>query len=392
MLKVPFTVLLLGTVSLLNDVASDMIMPLLPVFLLATLGAGPAAIGLIEGLSEAAVSLLKLWSGRLVDTGVGHKRLAVLGYSVSNLLRPLLGLAASWEAALFLRVGDRVGKGLRTAPRDALLSDSVSEILRGRAFGLHRSMDHTGAMIGPLIASGLLVLGMGMREVFLASVIPGALAVLLLAFGLRAGPTLARRRPAPLRWSHLHRRLRALVVAAGALALVAVPDAFLILWLDWAGITLFWIPLLWALAHAARAVVALPMGRWSDRVGRVPVLIAGWSARASILFAVPWVTGTAGVVLLFLPSAAATASTEGAERALIGDEADPRAKGSAFGLYHMIVGILALPGAVWFGEVWQHWGMHTAFTLSAAFTIVAAGVLGALARRPDTGPRPSLRD
>lgn len=379
--KVPRTVLLLGTVSLFNDVASDMIMPLLPVFLSVTLGAGPAAIGLIEGLAEAAVSLLKLWAGRLGDAGVGHKRLAVLGYSISNLLRPLLGLATGWGTALLLRVGDRVGKGLRTAPRDTLLAASVDIQLRGRAFGLHRSMDHTGATIGPLLASALLAVGLDMRQVFLVSALPGTLAVLLLGFGLRAGAPGPRRRPAPLRWSHLHPRLRALVVAAGALALVAVPDAFLILWLAHAGIGLVWIPLLWALAHAARALVALPMGRWSDRAGRVPVLLLGWGARAAVLFAVPWVTGALGVVATFAAYAAATASTEGAERALIGDAADPSAKGSAFGLYHMVVGILALPGALWFGEVWQHWGMDRAFTLSAAFTLVAASVLAVLARR-----------
>ncbi len=378
---VPYTVVLLGTVSLLNDVASDMIMPLLPVFLSATLGAGPAAIGLIEGLSEAAVSLLKLWSGRLGDAGFGAKRLAVAGYSVSNLLRPLLGLAASWEAALVLRVGDRVGKGLRTAPRDAILSASVATALRGRAFGLHRTMDHSGAMIGPLLASALLALGMGMREVFLVSALPGAMAVGLLAFGLRAGAPAPRRPPAPLRWSRLQPRLRALVAAAGALALVSVPDAFLILWLDHAGIGLFWIPLLWALAHAVRALTALPMGRWSDRTGRVPVLVTGWSARALVLFAVPWATNTAGVIVLFLAYAAATAGTEGAERALIGDEADPAARGSAFGLYHMIVGLLALPGAVWFGAVWQQWGMDRAFTISAFLTAAAAAMLVGLTRR-----------
>ncbi|HQU15853.1 MAG: hypothetical protein B7Z66_03210 [Chromatiales bacterium 21-64-14] len=383
-MKLPVTVLLLGTVSFLNDVASDMIMPLLPVFLSVTLGAGPAAIGLIEGLSEAAVSLLKLWSGRLGDQGVGHKRLAVLGYSISNALRPLLGLVASWEAALLLRVGDRVGKGIRTAPRDALLSASVPGPLRGRAFGLHRSMDHGGAMLGPLLASALLALGLGMRDVFLASVVPGVLAVLLLAFGLRADQPAPRRALPALRWAQLQPRLRALVVGAGALALVAVPDAFLILWLSHAGVTLFWIPLMWSLAHGVRAAVALPAGRWSDRAGRIPVLVTGWSARALILFTVPWVTHQAAVLLLFLAYAGATAATEGAERALIGDEADPQSKGSAFGLYYMTVGILALPGALWFGLLWQYRGMGAAFTVSGGLTLVAAGILAYLARRVRT--------
>ncbi|HLA75082.1 MAG TPA: MFS transporter [Gammaproteobacteria bacterium] len=382
MRKLPATVVLLGFVSLLNDVASDMIMPLLPVFLSVTLGAGPAIIGLIEGVAEATASLLKLWSGRLGDRGIGHKRLAVVGYSLSNLVRPCLGIASSWGAVMFIRFTDRIGKGIRTAPRDALLSASVDTRLRGRAFGLHRSMDHSGALIGPLLASGLLALGLSMQQVFLASVVPGALAVILLMVGLRAVPVPHEQVTLPpLRWSLLHPRLRAMVIAAGSLALVTVPDAFLLLWLSKSGISVFWIPLIWAAAHGVRALVALPGGHWSDHYGRVPVLLAGWTARAVLLLCVPFVHGWVAVVILFFLYAGATASSEGAERAVIGDFADKAAQGTAFGLYNMVVGIFALPGALWFGVVWEGFGMTSAFVLSALLTMVIAVVLASLARK-----------
>lgn len=382
LLHLPRTVVLLGLVSLLNDVASDMIAPLLPLFLAATLGAGPAAIGLIEGVAESTSSLLKLWAGRLGDRGVGHKRLALGGYTLSNLARPLIGLAGHWPTVLVLRFADRVGKGLRTAPRDTLLAASVTPQQRGHAFGLHRAMDHAGAMLGPLLATALLAGGMAMREVFLVSVIPGVLAVAVLAFGVSGSrPTPAAALP-PLRWRTLPRELRGLILAAGGLALAAVPDAFLVLWLSRDGIATHWIPLLWAAAHGLRATVVLPLGRLSDRVGRLPIMLGGWLARALLLALMPWFAGQPSVVVpLFFLYAAATASTEGAERALIGDVAGPDTRGTAFGAYHMTVGFLALPGALWFGAMWQVVSMESAFVLSALLTLAATAWLFHRVRR-----------
>lgn len=383
MRELPSAVILLGTVSLLNDMASDMIMPLLPVFLTATLGAGPAILGLIEGVAESTASLLKLWAGRLGDGGVGHKPLAVTGYALSNLVRPLLSVAGSWGVVMAVRFADRAGKGLRTSPRDALVSGSVNVDQRGQAFGLHRAMDHTGAFIGPLLASGLLAYGLTMQQVFLASVVPGILAVALLVFGLRVAHAAERRvTPPSLQWSLLHPRLRAMVITAGSLALVAVPDAFLILWLGQQGVTLFWIPILWAFAHAVRALVALPTGRWSDHHGRVPVVLAGWSVRALLLIGLPFVSHPAAVVTMFFLYAASTAATEGAERAVIGDFAGKGTQGTAFGLYNMMVGLLALPGALWFGAVWEFFGMTMAFVISGALTVCVAFALYLLTRTP----------
>ncbi|HEY0635685.1 MAG TPA: MFS transporter [Gammaproteobacteria bacterium] len=370
--KLPGTVIVLGFVSLLNDVASDMIAPLLPIFLATTLGAGPAIVGLIEGVAETTSSLLKLYAGRLGDRGIGHKRLALGGYLISNLTRPLIGIATSWPFVLAMRFCDRIGKGLRTAPRDALIALSTAQEQRGYAFGLHRAMDHTGAMIGPLLAALLLAYGMEMGDVFLASAVPGVLVILLLIFGVKEPPhqPLNNKLP-PFRFRTLPHELRRLIIAAGLLALAAVPDAFLVLWLNENRIPVAWIPLLWAVGHGLRALVSLPAGRLSDRIGRLKVMATGWSARVAMLAAMPWVESVPLVILFFMLYAMATAATEGAERALIGDVSASELRGSAFGAYHMTVGLLALPGALWFGVVWQLANMHTAFLLSSLLSLTA---------------------
>ncbi|MGH8631908.1 MAG: MFS transporter, partial [Burkholderiales bacterium] len=358
--------IILGLVSLLNDSASEMITPLLPVFLTVTLGAGPAVVGLVEGVAEATSSLLKLASGWLSDRGWNAKKLVVGGYSVSNLARPLIGLAVNWTWVLALRFLDRLGKGLRTSPRDAMIAAAVPPENRGRAFGFHRGMDHAGAMVGPLIAFALLGIGMEMQQVFLASVVPGGCTVLLLVLGLQHPPA----QPAPivplLRWRELDARLRALIVASGALAFASVPEAFIILWAISMGLDLFWIPLLWAVAHAVKAAVSVPAGILSDRIGRLRVVTFGWCARIAILLLIATATdGDALVWALFLAYGAALAVTEGAERALIGDHAPQTQKGTAFGVYHMVGSAMALPGAVLFGAIWQWAGMIPAFITAA---------------------------
>ena len=370
--KLPATVIVLGFVSLLNDVASDMIAPLLPIFLSATLGAGPAVLGLIEGVAETTSSLLKLYAGRLGDRGIGHKRLVLSGYLISNLVRPLIGIATSWPFVLAMRFADRVGKGVRTAPRDALIALSVEKEQRGYAFGLHRAMDHTGAMIGPLIAALLLAWGMSIGHVFLASVVPGILVILLLSFGVKERVPHNNNSPLPpFNFRTLPHDLRRLIFAAGLLALAAVPDAFLVLWLHANGIHVALIPVLWAAAHGLRALVSLPAGRLSDRIGRLNVMAGGWTARVLMLAIMPWVQTLHIVILLFMLYAMSTAATEGAERALIGDVSSSEMRGSAFGAYHMTVGLLALPGALWFGAVWQMINMHTAFMLASLLSLVA---------------------
>jgi MFS family permease len=374
----PRTVVILGLVSFLNDAASEMITPLLPIFLTATLGAGPAIVGLVEGVAEATASILKLVSGWLADRGWNPKRLLISGYGLSNAGRPLIGLAFGWPWVLLMRFLDRVGKGLRTSPRDAMIAASTDSRLRGRAFGFQRALDHGGAVVGPLLAFGLLAWGVQLHNVFLLSVIPGLLVILLLWFGLPATASIGTvNQAAPVfDWRALDTRLRALIVAAGGLALATTPEVFLVLWAQARGLEIVWVPLLWAAASAVKVVVSIPGGYWSDRYGRLPVLVAGWSARVIILVALG-LTATSEFTIwaLFLAYAGSLAFTEGAERALIGDYAAPGQKASAFGLYHMTAGLLALPGAVLFGALWQWFGESTAFFTAAGLTVLSVVVL-----------------
>lgn len=381
--KFPRTVIILSFVSLLNDSASEMIAPLLPVFLTTTLGAGPAVVGLIEGLAEATASFLKLISGWLADRGWNPKGLVLGGYTVSNTARPLIGLALSWPWVLLLRFLDRLGKGLRTSPRDAMIAGSVSPEVRGRAFGFHRGMDHAGAMVGPLLAFALLEIGLSMQHVFLCSVIPGIAVVALLGLGLRHPPAPPPQTMPPLRWRALDLRLRALILASGGLALANVPEAFLVLWASSRGLQVLWIPLIWAAAHAVKAAVAVPAGILSDRIGRLPVVFLGWCLRIAVLALIAVLAdGPLLVWTLFLSYGAALAFTEGAERALIGDFAPAQQKATAFGVYHLVGSLLALPGAALFGVLWQWLGVRTAFMTAAAITLIAAAALLIAARGP----------
>lgn len=377
----PRTVVVLGLVSMLNDTASEMITPLLPLFLTATLGAGPAIVGLIEGLAEASASILKLISGWLVDRGWNPKKLVVGGYSVSNISRPLIGLALGWTSVMLLRFLDRVGKGLRTSPRDTLIAVTVDQQIRGRAFGFHRAMDHTGAMLGPLLAFMLLQAGLELGDVFLTSLIPGLMVILLLLFALPTPVVPAITETPRFHWRELDKRVRALILTAGGIALATAPEAFLILWLSNSGLEIMWVPLIWAAAHAVRAIISTPAGILSDHIGRMPVVIIGWSGRIILLLTFALFSdGTWLVWLLFLLYTASTAFTEGAERALIGDFAPKEQRGTVYGLYHLICGLLALPGALLFGSIWQWISMEAAFYTAAVLTALSSFVLLMLTR------------
>ncbi len=275
--------------SFLSDVASDMIFPLLPDFLTRTLKAGPAALGLIEGVAEATSSFTKLLSGWWSDRVGRRKPLVIAGYSIAAVARPLVGLATSWGQVLAIRFTDRLGKGIRTSPRDALLADLVPPEKRGRAFGLQRAMDNAGAVAGPLLAAFLLKFVFDdERSVFLLAAIPGLLAVLLLIFAVKEP---SRRRPverasaAPV--GHLPRRFWRAIAIFVLFTLASSTDAFLLLRASDAGIPLWQLPLLWAVFHAVKAAAGVPGGVLADRVGRIPTIVAGGRSTPSPTSASP---------------------------------------------------------------------------------------------------------
>jgi MFS family permease len=374
MLHLPRAVIVLGLVSFLNDAASEMITPLLPVFLTVTLGTGPAVVGLVEGVAEATSSLLKLVSGRLADRGWRRKPLVLGGYSLSIIARPLVGLALNWSWVLLVRFLDRIGKGVRTSPRDALIAASTERHWRGRSFGFHRAMDNAGGMLGPLLAFLLLGAGLSLQQVFLWSAVPGGLVILLLVVGVQEAQVQQVRQSAPtaFRWRDLDRRLQGLILTAGGLSLAAVPEVFLVLWATDRGLQIAWVALIWAAASAVKALIAGPAGLLSDRYGRLPVLVTGWSLRMGVLVVLPLLHSSVMAVWSgFLAYSASLAVTEAAERALIGDSAAREHRATAYGLYHMVVGVAALPGAVLFGALWQWAGEMAAFFTAAALTLLS---------------------
>jgi len=380
-LELPANVLLLGAVSFFNDAASEMIYPLLPLFLTATLGAGPVALGVIEGVAESTASFLKLASGYLSDRVHARKRWIGGGYLLANLTRPLIGLASSWPGVLLLRFLDRIGKGLRTSPRDALIAESTPQSSWGKAFGFHRAADHAGAVMGPLLATlALTVLHDQLRTVFLLSLIPGLLAVVLLAAGVRdvrpaAVPTPRRERlHIAAAWREMPSSLRRFTLILLLFTLGNSSDAFLLLKAQQMGVSIALIPILWMALHLIKMASSLPAGMLSDRLGRKGMILAGWSVYA-ITYGGFAVAGAAWQAWgLFLIYGLYFGLTEGVEKALIADLAPERLRGSAFGLYHLAIGIGTLPASLLFGWVWQRFGDPAAFGMGAVIA-VAAGLL-----------------
>jgi MFS family permease len=368
----PSTVWVLGLISLLNDAASELVYPLLPLYLATVLGAGPRALGFIEGAAEATAALLKLVSGVWYDRVRRAKAFMVAGYGFAAVARPLLALAASWPMVLALRVLDRFGKGLRSSPRDALLARSVPAGRRGVAFGLHRAFDNAGAVIGPLLAAGLLALNIPLRDILLWAAVPGAVCVAL-ALSVkepRDGAVAVPVKP-DWTWRGLPSGFRRLLLAISIFTLGQASNAFVILRAHDLGMPVAQTALLWAVVAATSTVLAVPLSAHSDRVGRVPLLTVGWVLHV-VLFVV---LGFTSDVVLMWPAAILLgiymAATEGSERALIADLVPQQRLGTAYGWYYLAKGLLLLPASAVFGWLWVASGATAAFTLAASFVALA---------------------
>ena len=357
----PRNVKALSVVSLLTDVSSDMIYPLLPIFLTTVLGASAAMIGTIEGFAESTAALLKLASGWWSDR-VRRKPLVLFGYGLAAIMRPLIGLATSASQVLAIRVSDRVGKGIRTSPRDALLADAADPAERGRAFGFHRAADNLGAMLGPLIAWLLLQhAGVAMRSVFLWSAIPGALAIVVLLVFVREKRNVEARidtprspapAPAPSQASTDKQPLgisfwKYLVVLL-LFTLGGSTDAFLLLRASQLGVAAAMIPLLWAAHSLVKSATNTPGGMLSDKLGRKPLIVAGWIVYAIVYLLFGRATSAWQMWALFLAYGVYFGLTEGAEKALVTDLVPASKRGTAFGWYNFTVGLAALPASVVF--------------------------------------------
>jgi len=370
--RLPREVRLLGAVSLLNDFASEMIYPLLPAFVTGVLGGGAAALGALDGAAEFAAAFVKFAAGRLADRAKRRGPLIVVGYAIAVLVRPVIAVtAAAWQV-IGLRVVDRIGKGLRTPPRDALIADVTPAELRGRAFGLQRGMDHAGAVLGPLLAWWLLTMHVAaLRTVIAASLIPGTLVLGLAAWAVKDGE---RRRksekvgesnntPPPSSSDLLRPPPSVLLISF--FYLIRVPETLVILRSQQLGVAVATVPLLWAAVHVVKSATSFVGGAWSDRLGAGRTMWIGWVCYAALAVGLALARTAGHAWLLFLALGSVAGLTESPERSLVARLAGSR-QGSGFGSYHGVTGLAALLGGVALGVLYQGHGAGVAFAASAA--------------------------
>ncbi|MBI5170287.1 MAG: MFS transporter [Candidatus Eisenbacteria bacterium] len=376
-------VVALGATSLLTDISSEMLVPILPLFVTATLHASVASLGVIEGVAECVASTLRLVSGRLADRASRRKPFVLLGYGLSGLAKPAMALVQSWSGVLGLRFADRVGKALRSPPRDALIADSTADADLGRAFGLHRAMDTMGAAIGPLLGWWLLSRWHGdgveaYRRIFLLSGIPALLALFVIVFFVRT-PKESRPRAAALpRWSVPRGPFRRFLCVDVAFQLGNSSMAFALLRTQDVGWSAGQVSLVYLAYNVLYAALAYPFGGLSDRVGRRPLLLAGYLLYAIAYGVFAIVPTRAGALAGFLVLAVHSALIEGQGKALIADLVPRESRASAYGVSASLAGLALLPASIVAGALWDRAGAAAPFVLGAALSLVAAGLLAVL--------------
>ena len=417
-MPLPRPVWQLGWVSFFTDTASEMIYPLMPLFLTRVLGAGPMSLGVIEGVAEAANSILKIVSGRMADRTGAPKPLVLAGYGLSSMVRPFIAVAGGWLQVLALRFADRLGKGIRSSPRDAMLATYANESNRGQIFGFHRGMDHAGAVMGPLLAAAFLYFRPNdYRTLFALTIVPGIIVVLILlrvpdtrrdisstpSFSASVRQTLSRATARPRQSSspssqatsdggqHPTPNEHAVPTSADeqrlprafwhAMTLIFLfslgnaSDAFLLLRFADVGIAPFWIPLLWSAIHVVKTASSMIGGRISDRLGRRQVIGTGWLLYAAVYAAFGLTDSAPALVAVFLVYGLYFGLTEGVEKAWVADLAPAAARGNAFGIYNALIGFGALGASLLFGYIWTHVSAPAAFYTGAGFALVATGLL-----------------
>lgn len=382
----PRSVKVVGLASLLNDTASEMIYPLLPHFLLNVLLGNRFYLGVIEGIADSVASFVKLWSGDQSDRAGRRKSFIVFGYCVPALVRPVIGLTVAPWQLFAIRVLDRIGKGVRSSPRDALIADSTDQSVRGRAFGFHRAMDNLGAAIGPLLAAGFLwIWPTELRTLFLIALVPGLLVVILLVFGLRESPI-----PQPtherlcLTLKPFDRSFRVYLLSLVVFTLGNSSDVFLLVRAGEVGVPTAMLPLLWCVCHIAKSASNLLLGRIVDRVGSRPALFLGWLSFAGVYLAFGSATNAWEAWTFFIAYGLACGLIEPAERALVAQLVGVERKGLAYGWYNFAIGIATLPSSLIFGGLYQSFGPLVAFASGGALALIAAILLMGVATKPNT--------
>ena len=376
----PRNVWVAGWVSFFMDVSSEMVYPLVPLFLSSTLGVSKSAVGLIEGLAEATASVLKLFSGALADRFGKNKFLMGLGYGISTASRPLLAMAGGWGMVLTGRMADRTGKGIRTAPRDAIIALSTSPDRLGSAFGFHRAMDTAGAVVGPALALLLLAFWPSdYRLVFWCSILPGIVAVLLIVFFISAdGPAPIAREAFTLSLHGFDSGFMRFMLVIGLFSLGNSSNAFLILKAEQVGMSGGWISAVYLTFNAVYAAMSMPAGMAADRLGRRRIIIAGFGLFTCVYAGAALATTPWHMAGLFVIYGFYMGLTDGVQRAYLATLIPDHRKATGFGLYHMIVGLAILPASVVAGTLWDHVGPAAPFWFGAAMSASAMVLFVAL--------------
>jgi len=375
--SLPRTVWLIGLISFVNDSASEMLYPLMPLYLASVLMAGPKALGIIEGVAEATSSIFKLISGVIVDRTKKTKPWIVYGYLLAGIGRPLIAFASSWLWVLCIRFTDRLGKGLRSSPRDALLAESVPAGLRGITFGLHRSMDNAGAVVGPLLAFFLLSAGVPLRDIFLWAVLPAVITVVL-ALNLKEPTTKVIVSNTSFSWNLklMPIEFKRYLLVVSLFALSNSSDMFLLLRAREIGVPQEQIPLLWASISLITTLFGTPLSALSDRFSRKHFIFIAWGVFAFFYSSMAYVNLSITMLYgLFVLYGLFKAATEGVEKALVADLAPAGLMGTAFGWFNLASGLMLLPASIVFGYLYETEGPTKAFLFSGCCSSLAAILL-----------------
>lgn len=379
--KIISNIVLLGLVSLFVDMSTEMVYPLVPLFLTATLGASPAIVGIIEGIAESIASLLKVFSGYIGDVYHNKKRLAFAGYSSSVIYKLLLLLASSWPGVLIARVIDRTGKGIRTAPRDALVAQSSDKKKLGGSFGLHKMLDMAGSSLGALAAYLFVATNIGFHKAFLFSIIPAVIGILII-FAVREDKSSETpHTKLSLKGLKLDGRLKAYLATIFVFCLGNSSNTFLLLKAQERGFSAPQVILLYLIFNVAASVLAIPSGKLSDKIGRSKVLVPGYLIYGLVYLGFAYLSDRTAILMLFVAYGAYTAFISGAERAYIVENAPAGLKGTVLGLYGMLQGIGLLLSSMVAGFMWDKLGSDTPFLFGGIIGIVSAVMIGAILNR-----------
>jgi len=366
-------IFILGLVSLFTDLSSQMVFPLIPLFLTTVLGTGACAVGIVEGAAETTASLLKMVSGYWSDKIRKRKPFVLFGYSLSSITKPLFALANVWSFVLFIRVIERIGKGLRTAPRDAIVAESCDENVRGKAYGFHRAMDGIGSVAGAMFAFLLLPI-LGYRNIFLFAFIPGVMAVFVVLFIKEKRVPLKKDTQAMslrLSFKELPGNLRLFVIVSSIFALGHFGYAFLLLRAKNIGLADNMAILLYVIFYIVYSICTVPSGILSDKIGRKPVLMAGYVLFALTSLGLIFASHIQGIVLSFVLYGIFYAMIDGAQRALVVDLAPKHLKATALGTFHTAIGLVALPGGYLAGVLWDKISPEATFIYGLTLAIIS---------------------